>query len=115
MLPVVNVVPEELASASEQLTGIGSAIKSATSAAAPSTTSVVAAAEDEVSAAVSKLFGGYGQEFQALSAQAGLFHSSFVQSLTSGGNAYAAAELRQFEPAHDLGRLSPAVRDLLAR
>ena len=39
------------------------------------------------------MFGGYGQEFQALSAQAGQFHSSFLQNLTSGGNAYAAAEV----------------------
>ena len=93
MSSFVNVVPEELASASEQLSGIGSSIKEAASAAAPSTTSVVAAAEDEVSAAISKLFGGYGQEFQALSAQAGQFHSSFLQTLTSGGNAYAAAEV----------------------
>ena len=92
MSSFVNVVPEELASASEQLSGIGSSIRSATSAAAPSTTSVVAAAEDEISAAISKLFGGYGQEFQALSAQAGLFHSSFLQTLTSGGNLYSAAE-----------------------
>ena len=115
MSSFVNVVPEELASVSEQLSGIGSSIKSATSAAAPSTTSVVAAAEDEVSAAISKLFGGYGQEFQALSAQAGLFHSSFVQALTSGGNSYAAAEVGGVEPADGLCRLCPAVRDLLAR
>ncbi len=53
---------------------------------------MVAAAEDEISAAVSKLFGSYGQEFQALSAQAGLFHSSFVQALTSGGNVYSLGE-----------------------
>ena len=85
--------PEALASASADLSGIGEAIREATSAAAPSTTSVVAAAEDEISAAISKLFGGYGQEFQALSAQAGLFHGSFVQALTSGGSAYGAAEL----------------------
>ena len=39
------------------------------------------------------MFGGYGQEFQALSAQAGLFHGSFVQALTGGGSAYGAAEL----------------------
>ena len=92
MSSFVNVVPEELASASERLSGIGSAIKSATSAAAPSTTSVVAAAQDEISAAISKLFGGYGAEFQALSAQAGLFHSSFVQALTSGQGLYSFAE-----------------------
>ena len=66
--------PEALASVSADLSGIGEAIRQATSAAAPSTTSVLAAAEDEVSAAVSKLFGSYGQEFQALSAQGSLFH-----------------------------------------
>src|SRR5208283_5143545 len=92
MSSFVNIVPEAVAHASEQLSGIGSSIKEATSAAAPSTTSVVAAAEDEISQAISKLFGGYGQEFQALSAQAGQFHSSFLQTLTGGGNAYASAE-----------------------
>ena len=90
--------PEALASASADLSGIGEAIRSATSAAAPSTTSVVAAAQDEISAAISKLFGGYGQEFQALSAQAGLFHGSFLQALTSGRNAYAAAEAANASP-----------------
>ena len=40
MSSFVNVVPEEFASASEQLSGIGSSIKEAASAAAPSTTSV---------------------------------------------------------------------------
>jgi hypothetical protein len=84
--------PEALATASADLSGVGEAIREATSAAAQSTTGIVPPALDEVSAAVSKLFGSYGQEFQALSAQAGLFHSSFLQSLTGGGNAYAAAE-----------------------
>ena len=106
--------PEALASASADLSGIGEAIRSATSAAAPSTTSVVAAAEDEISAAISKLFGGYGQEFQALSAQAGLFHSSFVQSLTSGGNAYGAAELGGSNLLQSIVELAQPFRDLLA-
>ena len=127
MSSFVNVVPEELASASEQLSGIGSAIKSATSAAAPSTTSVVAAAQDEISAAISKLFGAYGQEFQALSAQAGLFHNSFVQALTSGRGLYSFAEAANAlatgatpatasnGPADAFGRFCPAFWDLLAR
>jgi len=84
--------PEALASASADLSAIGEAIKEATAAAAPSTTGIVPAAFDEVSAAITRLFGSYGQEFQALSAQSGLFHSSFVQLLSSGGAAYAAAE-----------------------
>ena len=84
--------PEALATASADLSGIGEAIRDATSAAAPSTTGIVPAALDEVSAAISRLFGGYGQEFQALSAQSALFHSRFVQLLFSGGSAYAGAE-----------------------
>jgi uncharacterized membrane protein YfcA len=98
MSSLVNVVPEELASASEQLSGIGSAIKSATSAAAPSTTSVVAAAQDEVSAAMAKLFGSYGQEFQSLSAQGSAFHGQFVQLLSSAQGAYTAAEAANASP-----------------
>ncbi len=76
--------PEALASASADLSGIGEAIRDATSAAAPSTTGIVPPALDEVSAAISRLFGGYGQQFQALSAQSALFHSEFVQSLSLG-------------------------------
>ena len=62
--------PEVLASASSELSGIGSAIRAANFAAAPSTTSVVAAASDEVSAAIAALLSSHGQTFQALSAEA---------------------------------------------
>ena len=81
-----------LATASSDLAGLQETIGAAYAAAAPSTTSVVAAAQDEVSAAIAKLFGSYGAEFQALSSAAGQFHSSFVQALSSGGHLYAAAE-----------------------
>ena len=66
--------PEALAAASADLGGIGTAIREATATAAYSTTNVLPAAADEVSAAISALFGTYGQEYQALSAQAELFH-----------------------------------------
>ena len=93
MSSFVIASPDVLSSASADLAGIGSAIREANAAAAaPSTTSVVAAAQDEVSAAISKVFGGYAGEFQAMSAQAAAFHAQFVQSLTSGGFMYAAAE-----------------------
>jgi hypothetical protein len=46
------------------------------------TTGVVAAAEDEVSAAIALLFSNHAQEFQALSAQAGAFHTQFVDDRT---------------------------------
>ncbi|WP_152331020.1 PE family protein, partial [Mycobacterium tuberculosis] len=61
-------------------------------AAAANTTALLAAGADEVSTAVAALFGAHGQAYQALSAQAQAFHAQFVQALTSGGGAYAAAE-----------------------
>jgi hypothetical protein len=84
--------PQAMATAATNVAGIGSAVRQANAAAAGSTTSVVAAAQDEVSAAISALFGGYGHEYQALSAQTALFHDQFVQALTSGGNAYNDTE-----------------------
>jgi PE family len=94
----LNASPEGLASASAGLSGVGEAIREATSAAAPSTTSIVPAAADEVSAAITRLFGRYGQEFQALSAQTAAIHARFVQLLFSGGAAYAAAEAANTDP-----------------
>ena len=94
----LNASPEGLASASAGLNGVGDAITDATSAAAPSTTSIAPAAADEVSAAVTRLFARYGEGFQLLSAQTAAFHARFVQLLFSGGTAYAAAEAANADP-----------------
>ena len=88
----VIAVPDAIAVASGELAGIGEAIRDAATAAAPSTTGIVAAAEDEVSAAIAKCFGGYADEFHAVTAQAGLFHAHFVSALSGSGAAYAAGE-----------------------
>src|SRR5690242_902502 len=94
----VQIFPEVVSKASSDIAGIGSAIRSANAAAAGSTTSVLAAAQDEVSAAISSLFGNYAQEFQALSAQATSFHDQFVQSLSAGAGMYSAAEAANADP-----------------
>jgi len=65
------LAPEMVAEAAGNLAGIGSAISEANSAAAASTTQLLAAGQDEVSAAISALFSSHGQGFQAVSAQAG--------------------------------------------
>ena len=70
MSSFVMVSPEVLSAASSDMSGIGSAVRSAHAFAAGSTTSVLAAAGDEVSAAVSELFDGYAREYQAVAAQA---------------------------------------------
>lgn len=83
----VVTIPEALAAVATDLAGIGSTIGTANAAAAVPTTTVLAAAADEVSAAMAALFSGHAQAYQALSAQAALFHEQFVRALTAGAGA----------------------------
>src|SRR5271156_4784815 len=85
-------VPEELGTAATDLASLGSTISSANAAAKKQTTWVLAAAEDEVSAAIAAVFSAHGQGFQAASAQAAAFHDQFVQALTTGAGSYVSAE-----------------------
>jgi uncharacterized 2Fe-2S/4Fe-4S cluster protein (DUF4445 family) len=94
----VSLSPQSLVAASQDLTGIGSAIRSANAAAAMTTTQVAAAGQDEVSAAIAGVFGSYAQVYRALIAQAGLFHDQFVQALGTGAGAYAATEAANESP-----------------
>lgn len=84
--------PQPMTLAAENLAGIQTAIAEASATAAGPTTGLVAAAADEVSAAISNLFGAFGQEYQGLVRQAEAYHSAFVQALTAGANAYTQAE-----------------------
>jgi hypothetical protein len=83
---------EFMASAATDLATIGSDLSAAHAAGAASTTRVIPAAADEVSAAIASLFSSHGTAFQALSSQAADFHSQFVQTLNSAEGTYAAAE-----------------------
>ena len=64
----VIATPETMAAAAADLAGIESALSAAHAAAATSTTQVLAAGADEVSAAIAGLFSSHAQDFQALSA-----------------------------------------------
>ncbi|TVS85782.1 PE family protein, partial [Mycobacterium helveticum] len=86
-------VPESLVAASADLSSIGSSIRAASVAAAPSTTSVLVAAQDEVSAAVSALFGAHGRQFQSLMGQVNLFHEQFAAAVSKGSGMYVAQEV----------------------
>ncbi|HTY29927.1 PE family protein [Mycobacterium sp.] len=92
-MPFLVATPEMLTAAAGNVAGIGSALNEATSAAAGSTTSITAAAADEVSTAISRLFGLYGQQFHAVSAQAAAFHSEFLSLLKGGATAYLDTEM----------------------
>ncbi|WP_156745941.1 PE family protein, partial [Mycobacterium sp. 1423905.2] len=91
MASYLIAAPEPLAAAAADFARIGSALRSANVAAAAATTQVVSAAQDEVSAAIATLFGAFGQEYQALTAQTALFHDEFVRALSVGAGAYSAA------------------------
>ncbi|WP_085088602.1 PE family protein, partial [Mycobacterium gordonae] len=84
--------PEALAAASADLNGIAEAIRKASVSAAPSTTEIAAAAADEVSSAIARMFGGYAQSYQSVGAQIALCQRQFQQALISGAGAYATAE-----------------------
>src|SRR6201998_4574927 len=88
----VIAAPEFLTAAATDLANIGSTLSAANAAAAVPTTGILAAAEDEVSAAIAAAFSAHGQGFQALGAQAAAFHDQCVQALTASAGSYASAE-----------------------
>lgn len=93
----VTLAPDSVTAAATDLESLGSTINQANSAAARSTTALLPAAEDEVSAAIAALFGEHGTAFQALSAQAAAFHEQFVQAMRTGVGAYLSTELSNAE------------------
>ena len=91
-MSLVIALPEVLGTAATDLTSLGSTIGAANAAAATQTVGVLAAAEDEVSAAIAAMFSAYGQGYQALSAHAVAFHSQFVAILASSLSSYQTTE-----------------------
>ena len=98
----VTAAPELVQAAAQDLAGIRLSLIEASASVAVPTTGVVPAAADEVSAGVAALFGNFGQEFQAASAQAQAFHAEFVNAMNAGAAAYVSTE------AANAGRLCSA-------
>ncbi len=88
----IIAAPEMLTDAAKGLAGIGSRISAANAAAAAPTTGVLAAAADEVSAAVATMLSQHGVAYQALCEQVAAFHTQFVETLDGAAAAYFAAE-----------------------
>jgi hypothetical protein len=89
----VTAVPDTMTAAAGDLADIGSTLGQATATAAASTTSLVAAAADDVSIEIAKLFGTYSNEFHALSAEAAAFHDELVSLMNGGAAAYLDTEV----------------------
>lgn len=92
-MSTLNMVPNIVSAASGHLQNIGSALRDANSAAAARTTAIAAPAADEVSAAITGVFGAHAQEFQALSTKAAAFHEEFANLLNGGAAQYVHTEV----------------------
>ena len=84
--------PEIIFLAATDLAGIGSTLNTANAAAAIPTTRILAAAQDEVSAAIAAQFSTRGQAYQVLSAHAAASHDQFAHALSAGAGGYRRAE-----------------------
>ncbi|QUR68330.1 glycoside hydrolase family 64 protein [Mycobacterium spongiae] len=119
-MSVVSVAPEMMTTAASDLVRIGSSVNTANATARASTTQLLAAAEDEVSAAIAAFWGEHGRAYQAISTQAATFHQQFVQALNAGARSYAAAEAANASPLqtleqHVLGVINAPTNALLGR
>ena len=88
----VIAAPEMMTAAAADLATIASNVSAAHKLAAAPTVAVAPAAADEVSASIAHLFSQHAQGYQALAGQAAAFNDQFVQTLKSGGAAYAQTE-----------------------
>ena len=95
----VTAAPDLVQGAAQDLAGIRASLAEAAAMVAAPTTGVVPAAADEVSAAISAMFGNFGQQFQVLSAQAQAFHGQFVSLMNAGAGAYLNTEIANAEQA----------------
>jgi hypothetical protein len=110
----VIAVPELLDGAARELANIHSTLTAANASAAAPTTGLLAAAQDEVSAAIAAQFSEHGQAFQALGAQAAAFHDRFVQVLTVSAASYAGTEAANASPLQTLFNAVNAATEVLA-
>ncbi|WP_310786297.1 PE family protein [Mycobacterium sp. Z3061] len=92
-MSVLSIVPDAVATASSNLESVGSALRSASDAAVRRTTAIAPPAADEISSAITRLFGSHGQEFAAVNARASAFHAEFVKLLNGGALQYVNAEI----------------------
>ena len=84
---------EQIAAAVADVSSIGATVTRANIAAALPTTELLAAAEDEVSAAIARLFGDYGLAYLSASGQVALAQSQFAQLLSAAQTSYTTEEV----------------------
>ena len=112
----MQVIPEELASAAEDVGNIGTRLEEANAVAALPTSGILPAGADEVSAAITPLFNNQSAVYQELAAQAKVFHQQFTQLLGAAGITYTDAEQAAFQALRDaISELESPLRPLFAQ
>ncbi|MCV6966855.1 PE family protein [Mycobacterium intermedium] len=104
----MQVAPDNLVTAAQNIATIGSDLKFAHSEAAVPMTNIASAGADEVSAAIAEAFAAHGQSFQQVTDQAIAFHDQFVQTLTGSANAYKSAETSNASVLSEAASILPA-------
>ncbi|MEE6139626.1 PE-PPE domain-containing protein [Mycobacterium sp. 050128] len=84
--------PDAMATAADELQGIGAELEATNASVAAPTAGVLAPGTDSVSVRTAAFLDAQAAQYQALSAQAELFHTQFVQTLITAKNAYAETE-----------------------
>jgi hypothetical protein len=97
----MRVIPGELASAAADVGNIGTMIEEANAAAALPTSSILPAAADEVSAAITSLFNNQSLTYREMAAQGEAFHQRFTQLLGAAVNAYTGTEQAALQALRD--------------
>ncbi|OBK28849.1 hypothetical protein A5634_19605 [Mycobacterium asiaticum] len=103
----VIATPDLLIKAAADAAGIRSSIRSANLAALARTSTLVAAASDEVSVAIATLFSGHAEAYEAASIRVAASYEQFLHALGNASAAYATAE------AINAGPLQPVVDGVL--
>lgn len=98
-MSLLTVVPDAVATASSNIESMGSSLRSASDAAVRSTTAIAPPGADEISSAITSLFGTHGQEFAAVNARAAAFQAEFVKLLNGGALQYVNAEIANAQQA----------------
>lgn len=110
-MPQLNVTPQVLAAAANDLSAIASTMNGANAAAAAPTTDLTAAGADPVSAYLAALFNYHAHNYQAIGAQAATFHEEFIQLMRTGAGQYALTEESNASPMQDaIGAVKAAAK-----
>jgi hypothetical protein len=110
----LTTIPEELAAAASQLSGIVSSLTAQTAGAAAATTGVAPAAADSVSLQQAGIFSAYGTLYQQIAGEAHAIQEQFASTLGLSSGTYKATEASNASQAASPGDFVNALYGFLS-